>query len=75
MKTELELVKKYRVVKGVYTVVGILTHVQLGRPPEANGGISSMYSHLELTKDVGLLGEPYTVKVYGPWDQIEPVTD
>ena len=75
MKTDLVLGAKYRVVKGDYSVVGTLTHIELDRPLKGNGVTGFAYSYLELTKDVDGWVDPYVARIYDPWDLIEPVAD
>lgn len=75
MKIDMELGKKYRVVKGDYSVAGTLTHIELDRPLKANGVAGFAYSYLELTEEGDGWGDPYTARVYDPWDLIEPATD
>lgn len=60
MKTDLVLGAKYRVVKGDYSVVGILTHIEM-----------DMSDYIELTKEGGLWESSCTAVIYGPWDLIE----
>ena len=72
MKVSLALGEKYRVVKGDCSVVGILTHIELGKPLNTNGLTDFTQSFIELTADVDGWGDPYTARIYGPWDLLEP---
>lgn len=60
MNIELVLGSKYRVVKGDYTVVGILTNIELGDT-----------SCIELTYGGDVWDGSYKAEIYGPWDLIE----
>ncbi len=71
MKIELELGKKYRVVKGDITVEGILTQIELGKPYGTDVVTRFTSSYLELTEESEWWGDPRTAKIYGPWDLIE----
>lgn len=71
MKTDMVLGEKYRVVKGDYSVVGTLTHIELDKPSNANGITGFAYSYIDLTEEGDGWGDPYTARIYDPWDLIE----
>ena len=70
-KIDLVLGAKYRVVKGDYSVVGTLTGLELDRPLKANGVTGFAHSYIDLTTEGDGWGDPYTARIYGPWDLVE----